>query len=147
MKLHADSHIDHGLTANQLAHIVERFADRTEFFKETIELPPELGDAPCDLYGPAMGDAPIAESEVHYRKRGAQRTWESRCVHRNSERRTRSVSVIAGPHAGEACVLYTAFGGPVAPQEPGDPGCKDADASRAFWAEHALVTLPMLKLS
>lgn len=37
-----------------------------------------------------------------------------------------------------ACVLYTAFGGPAAPQEPGDPGCKDVGASTAFWREHAL---------
>jgi len=37
-----------------------------------------------------------------------------------------------------ACVLYTAFGGPASPQEPGDPGCKDPAASAAFWREHAL---------
>ena len=37
-----------------------------------------------------------------------------------------------------ACMLYTAFGGPIAPQEPGDPGCKDPVASAAFWREHAL---------
>jgi hypothetical protein len=37
-----------------------------------------------------------------------------------------------------ACVLYTAFGGPAAPQEPGDPACKDPSASAAFWREHAL---------
>lgn len=37
-----------------------------------------------------------------------------------------------------ACILYTAFGGPAAPQEPGDPGCKDPAASAAFWQEHAL---------
>lgn len=53
-------------------------------------------------------------------------------------RQVRTVTVIAGPHDGQPCVLFTAFGGPLAPQEPGDPGCKDPDASRAFWAEHAL---------
>ena len=37
-----------------------------------------------------------------------------------------------------ACVLYTAFGGPASPQEPGDPGCKDLAASAEFWREHAL---------
>ena len=37
-----------------------------------------------------------------------------------------------------ACILYTAFGGPAAPQEPGDPGCKDPATSTAFWREHAL---------
>jgi len=37
-----------------------------------------------------------------------------------------------------ACVLYTAFGGPASPQEPGDPTCKDPEASAVFWREHAL---------
>lgn len=37
-----------------------------------------------------------------------------------------------------SCILYTAFGGPAAPQEPGDPGCKDVDAAKKFWADHAL---------
>ena len=37
-----------------------------------------------------------------------------------------------------ACVLYTAFGGPASPQEPGDPGSKDPATSAAFWCEHAL---------
>ena len=37
-----------------------------------------------------------------------------------------------------ACILYTAFGGPASPQEPGDPGCKDPVVSAAFWRDHAL---------
>lgn len=37
------------------------------------------------------------------------------------------------------CILFTAFGGPPAPQEPGDTACKDPAASAAFWREHALV--------
>jgi hypothetical protein len=36
------------------------------------------------------------------------------------------------------CVLYTAFGGPLAPQEPDDPGCKDRATSAEFWRAHAL---------
>lgn len=40
-----------------------------------------------------------------------------------------------------ACVLYTAYGGPLAPQEPDDPACKDVAVSRAFWQEHALLVL------
>jgi hypothetical protein len=36
------------------------------------------------------------------------------------------------------CILYTAFGGPAAPQEPGDPGCKDPEKSTTFWRDHAL---------
>ena len=37
-----------------------------------------------------------------------------------------------------ACVLYTMYGGPVAPQEPGDPNCKNLGDSEAFWSQHAL---------
>lgn len=136
MKMHADTHVDHGLTSSQVAHLLERFADRAEFFIETIELPLELGTAPCGLHGPIMGDAPIADSEVALRRRGA-REWASRIVER-APRQVRTVTVIAGPHDGQPCVMFTAFGGPLAPQEPDDPGCKDREASLRFWAEHAL---------
>lgn len=176
---HADSHVDHGLTEAQIAYLLQRFADRNAFFIETIELPLELGEAPCGLYGPTMGDPPVADHEVTRESRGT-RTWTSRLVAR-PPRPTRKVTVIAGPHEEpcttcrgnlahlvdrepdphpviaaslgpwvgcdhcdsqgvlkHACVLYTAFGGPLTPQEPGDPGCKDLEASWRFWREHAL---------
>lgn len=59
MKKHAESHLDHGLSQPQIDHIFKLFADREEFFTATIELPPELGTAPCALWGPAMGDPEI----------------------------------------------------------------------------------------
>jgi hypothetical protein len=133
---HADSHIDHGLTEAQLSYLIERFADRNSFFIETITLPLDLGTVPCGLYGPLMGDPPLREDEVTHAPRGT-RAWTSRLVDRPA-RQQRDVTVIAGPHDGQACVLYTAFGGPASPQEPGDPGCKDPTASAAFWQEHAL---------
>jgi len=136
MQLHDESHVDHGLTPGQLGWILERYADRSEFFIDTVELPPALGDVPCGLHGPIMGDAPVPDGECRRERRG-EREWDSRLCDR-PERRVREVSVIAGPHGDEPCVLYTAFGGPVAPQEPGDPGCRDVEASEAFWAEHAL---------
>ena len=133
---HHDSHIDHGLTEEQLRYLLDRFADRAAFFLETIELPDQLGTVPCGLYGPVMGDSPIVETEVVHEKRGT-RAWTSRLVERGT-RPTRMVTVIAGPHDGNACMLYTAFGGPASPQEPGDPACKDPDASAVFWRDHAL---------
>lgn len=171
MKRHAESHLDHSLTAAQIAHIFERFATRDSFFIETIELPAELGMVPCGLYGPMMGDEPITALrwDVFDGHRGTRKHL-SRLVHAPS-RPTRQVTVIAGPHeekcvtchgsghvAGghgfgasfpcprdchggtikHSCILYTAFGGPATPQEPGDQDCKDPEASRAFWAEHAL---------
>jgi hypothetical protein len=133
---HQDSHVDHGLSEPQIRYLLDRFADRTAFFLETIELPEDLGTAPCGLYGPLMGDPAVGDDEVENAVRGT-RAWTSRLVDRPT-RPTRKVTVIAGPHDGHACVLYTAFGGPATPQEPGDPGCKDPVASAAFWREHAL---------
>jgi len=133
---HNDSHVDHGLTADQLRYLLDRFAGRHAFFLETIELPEHLGMVPCGLWGPIMGDPPVDEAPVLHEPRGT-RAWTSRIVDRPT-RQTRKVTVIAGPHDGHACVLFTAFGGPASPQEPGDPGCKDPVASAAFWREHAL---------
>lgn len=133
---HKDSHLDHLLTPAQVEFLLERFKDRDGSFAETIEFPPELGTVPCSLHGPIMGDDPIPDEEVFRIPRGV-RTWSSRLTSRRP-RPVRQVTVIAGPHDGHACVLYTAFGGPLAPQEPGDPTCKDVAASSEFWAAHAL---------
>jgi hypothetical protein len=133
---HAASHVDHGLNEVQLRYILDQFVDKTAFFITTIELPEELGTVPCGLYGPLMGDAPIPEGEVVHQKRGT-RAWTSRLIDKPL-RPTRKVTVIGGPHDGHPCILYTCYGGPQAPQEPGDPGCKDPAASATFWREHAL---------
>lgn len=118
MQRHPESHFDHGLTAAQVDHILTRFADRSAFFVETFDLPEDLGTVPCGLFGPLVGDAPVAEGDVTRAPRGT-RPYASRLVDR-TPRATRTVTVIAGPHDGHACIVYTAFGGPVTPQEPGD---------------------------
>lgn len=133
---HLESHVDHGLTEAQLTYLLDRFADRQTFFIEAIILPAVLGTVPCGLYGPLVGDSAIDENAVTYAPRGS-RAWPSRLVDL-PVRQQRAITVIAGPHDGHACILYTAFGGPASPQEPGDPGCKDPEASAAFWREHAL---------
>lgn len=168
---HRDSHVDHSLSEAQIRHLLERFADRSTFFIETITLPAGLGTVPCGLYGPLMGDSAIGEAEVTYAARGT-RSWTSRLIDLPA-RQQHEVTVVAGPHEEEcsicrgsghvpgpgpgfgfslpcpddrckggkiqhACVLYTAYGGPPAPQEPGDPGCKDPETSAAFWRQHAL---------
>lgn len=159
MQIHADTHLDHGLSEYVVAHIVDRFNDRSAFFIETFELPTELGKVDCALYGPAMGDAPVVDAEVTAETRG-DRGYKSRCIAMPA-RQTSTVTVIAGPHAGLPMVLYTAFGGPQAPKEVGeleqaweavaarsprtDEDCVAMDAlrvkleeSRAFWRDHAL---------
>jgi hypothetical protein len=136
MRQHPASHVDHGLTEAQLRYLLDRFADRDSFFIETVTLPRDLGTVPCGLYGPLMGDPIIGEAEVTYARRG-DRAWDSRLI-ALPPRQQHEVTVIAGPHEEHNCILYTAFGGPLAPQEPGDPGCKDPAASAVFWREHAL---------
>lgn len=134
----AASHLDHSLTTKQLAYILSIFKDKEGFFKETITLPEELGTVPCGLYGPLMGDAPYTSSTVGvYSACRAPREYFSNCVNLPT-RQSRQVFVVAGPHEGLACVLYTCYGGPEAPQEPGDPTCRDKDVSGKFWSEHAL---------
>lgn len=162
-----DSHLDHGLTDAQINYIFTRFGDRTAFFIETFTLPDELGAVPCGLYGPMMGDAPVDETDVSYAKRG-ERAWSSRLISRpmrptkmvtviggpheekctrcggygevtqRLENRRQCPDCRGAGKLSHICVLYTAFGGPATPQEPGDPGCKDVAGSKAFWAEHAL---------
>ena len=138
MKIVKESHVDHGLSQAQVDWLVTRFADRKAFFIESVELPAELGTVPCGLYGPKMGDVAVAESEVVYQRRGAREN-ESRMVKRPA-RPTQTVTVIAGPNGPDACVLYTSFGGPLAPKEATDPTLKPEEkaASEGFWREHAL---------
>ncbi len=136
---HADSHLDHSLTAPHVDFILERFKDRDGFFIETVELPENLESLPSGIWGPSAGDPPVAEEDVFYKVRGT-RKCATRAVRRPS-RPSRLMTVIAGPHDGRPCVLFTAYGGPCAPREPGDPGISSWDdivKARAFWAEHAL---------
>lgn len=173
---HAESHLDHNLTPAQVAHVLERFADRQAFFIESFELPFELGTAPCSLHGPVMGDLPVADVDASWQRRGT-RAWDSRVVAREP-RDVRTLTVIAGPHeetcssthdvlriggcngtgktehagmhagagwhqetcercAGSgkikhACIIYTVFGGPLAPQEPGELYAEIAKETRAL---------------
>src|SRR6188768_388779 len=98
----ADSHLDHGLTGPQIAYLVLTFLERDGFFIETIELPPELGTLPCALRGPAVGDPPVgSDAPVFFQKRGG-RAHASRMVAWESKR-TRQLTVIAGPHGDFRC--------------------------------------------
>lgn len=142
MKITKVSHTDHNLTVGQLDFIKQKFADRTAFFLETVELPEELGTVEIALVGPATGANPVAETDVRYVIRGG-RKCATRALPGNTPKPvSRFVTVIAGPHEAEECVLYTAYGGPAAPREPGDPGLKtmaEIEEARVFWAQHALI--------
>lgn len=137
MKLHPESHLDHGLSKEAIAFVLAKFADRQAFFVETFDLPDGMGELDCGLHGPLVGDAPVPEGEVFYRQRG-DRQYGSRMCGRPA-RKTRTCTVVGGPEGGE-CILYTSYGGPAAPREPNDPNLPDVEreASAMFWAVHAL---------
>lgn len=133
------SHIDHGLTEEQLHWLLEKYKDRDGFFIDTTTLPAERGTLQCGLHGPAVGDEPVAEEEVRYECRPG-RNWPSRICDR-PQRSTSTVTIIAGPVGEHRCLLYTVYGGPAAPREALDPYIEseeERDASEAFWAVHAL---------
>jgi len=168
-KLHHD---DHDITDPQLDYIKKVMMEIPPvmgFFIRQIEIPEELGQVPCGLYGPLMGDSPVDEYQVHYVQRG-DRPWkdrilkrvEGKCSFKEPEilpkRFVDYVQVIgvrdydcALGAEGERFVdgwqrnesdmydLFTIFGGPLAPQHPEDPANKDVEAAKAFWAQHALV--------
>jgi hypothetical protein len=158
----SESHLDHDLTLGHLRLILERFGARDQFFAESIPLPETLPPLPCALRGPAVGLDPVPNAHVTLHPRPG-RSYPSRLLRRPALDLTqigaplhygeealselwtpllvRTLTVIAGPGLGLPCVLYTAFGGPMAPREPGDPSLPEAEraASEAFWAEHALV--------
>jgi hypothetical protein len=138
MKITADSHADHRLTPEHLAWLCERFADRQAFFIEEVLLPGRLPSVECGLHGPKAGDAPVLEEEVTYVTRG-EREGKSRMCKR-PPRPTRTLTVVAGPHGEEPCILYTAYGGPQAPREPFDSSLDERAKreSEMFWSAHAL---------
>jgi hypothetical protein len=127
-------HADHALTEAHKALAENVAAEKEGFFLVTLELPEDLPDLPCVLWGPAMGDPAIAESEVVRVKRSDDRP-PSRMVARPS-RPSRLMTVIG--IGGET--IFTAHGGPAAPREVGDPSMNEEEAKEAeeFWAQHAL---------
>ncbi len=142
----AESHLDHGLTAAHLSFILKAFdsGEQEGVILLTLELPEELEGLPSALYGPLCGDQSVDEqtAPVTFEKRGG-RAHESRLVAWPT-RKSRLVSVIAGPHGDIPCLLYTAFGGPISPKEPADPSLapEEQEDASAFWAAHALASLP-----
>lgn len=140
LALHAMSHTDH-VPAIVLGYVLGRFTNRTGFFTDTFELPKFLPELDLTLYGPVCGDPPVSDEDtVEVNRPG--RDWKSRCVNRPAKK-TRLCTIIAGPWDGNDCVLYTVFGGPLAPHELGDPALLKDEAkylkSREFWRDHALV--------
>lgn len=146
------SHVDHGLTPAQTAYVLGALNGEAAltlrvgnppcaFFICEVELPTELGTVPCALLGPVTGGPAVPESACFRAKRG-DRPNVSRLT-RQAPTLSRRVTVIGGvskdrPTAG--VIVFTAYGGPLAPQEVGDPflATGDLPVSERFWSEHAL---------
>lgn len=143
VKVIPQSHVDHGLSPEQLRWLLDQCEDRDAFFIQTFTLPDHLGTVECGLVGPALGLSPVTEDEVAYVIRGNRKCASRVLREPTAKPQTRMVTVIAGPTQGhDGLVLYTAYGGPSAPREPGDTTIPTWDGvveSRAFWAEHALI--------
>jgi hypothetical protein len=106
-----------------------------------------------DLRGPSCGDREITEDLVQYRVRPGRRNTTRAllaftddlggvCWNLAQLRTVDVVTVVIGEHAGQERVLFTVYGGQPAPREPGDTAIaswEELEASRKFWAVHALV--------
>ena len=130
-------HADHGIAPEQMEYIKGRLEQEAPqgFFLREISLPRELGAVRNAMYGPAAGDAPVPESDVSYRPRG-DRPWSDRVV--SWPARPVDYVQAIGTREGDAFKLFTVYGGPLAPQNPDDPGCRDVEGARKFWSQHAL---------
>lgn len=133
--LNGVSHMDHAMTAGAHLAVLSAIAEVEGFRILQLTVTEEQ---PCKLHGPIVGEPPVSATEAFSERRGA-RPWESRMC-RRPDGMTHTVTVIVGPHEG-ATILYTAYPGPLAPREPGDPALTEPGVragSEAFWAEHAL---------
>jgi hypothetical protein len=130
------SHLDHGLTMAHLRFLLDQIPTVNGLTVKTLELPEELPSLPCGLHGPVMGDEPVPEDEVRYETRN-DRPNESRICDRGT-RLVRLLTVVIGPDG----MLFTAYGGPPAEREPGDPSLQEdpdaLNAAKGYWKLHAL---------
>jgi hypothetical protein len=130
-------HADHNIMVDQMVYIQQQLIGQDlGFFIKEIALPEGLGWVPNAMHGPCMGDEPITDDEVTLQFRG-DRAWTDRLTTR-PPRPCRYVQAIGMNNGDEGFVLFTVYGGPLAPQNPNDPYCADPESARAFWATHAL---------
>lgn len=135
-------HADHGISPETISAMVATlFPCAPGFFLHTFTLPEGAPDALNALHGPACGDAPVLDSECSMEQRTADRPPSRLCS--RPKRPTRLVTIIGETGYNlEDTVIYTAYGGPCAEREPGDPSMMDNPeaqaAAAAFWSEHAL---------
>ena len=145
-KITDDSHADHldAKTMGVVREIVRDGESKTlvsfpGFQIHEVTLPAFLPAVKSALRGPMTGEAAVKESLVHYGTRGG-RPNISRLTNLPATTDRRVTVLVSQAKDSTEWTLVTAYGGPLAPQEPSDPYLpaeKHAD-SVAFWSEHAL---------
>ena len=144
----AGTHTDHGLLPQHWGFVLDVAGMHVAACEQegggltplirAVTLPSGCPDVENGLYGPACGDAPVTDDEVTL-----ERPWADRLVARPT-RPTRLLTIVAVPEfrdvpeKGKRLVAFTAYGGPMAPQNPEDPGNRDPEGARVFWSQHAL---------
>lgn len=144
------SHLDHAMTPTQrryaLAAVREGRATclvgefGPAFYIASVKLPAHGScgpTVPCALRGPSVGDPPIGDADTFRACRvanGQPRPNGSRMVRLPMGASDTLTAIVIGGN------LATMYGGPLAPREPDDPDIpeNELEASREFWAEHAL---------
>lgn len=131
-------HKDHALTPKHEAAAEAALREGGPGFR-IVQVPVE-DPLPSALYGPAAGDQPVTDAFAKMQTRG-DRPQPSRMVQRPS-RPSNTMTVIGKVNEDGTVEVYTAYGGPLAPREPGDPSLSPEEKaeSEKFWAEHALAT-------
>lgn len=140
-----DSHADHldAQTLNVVREIMRDgesriLVDFGPFQIHEVYLPAHMPSVHCALRGPTTGEAPVTEDQCHYGTRGG-RPNISRLTDLPATL-SLTVTVLVSEIENGRGTLVTAYGGPLAPQEPGDPYLPEDGHEGAvkFWAEHAL---------
>jgi hypothetical protein len=142
----ADSHF-HGISGEVRSYVLSAIEGNlpnvkfcvgenalSPFVIATVTLPSVMGEVPCDLRGPVVGDDPIDNDSVYFANRPgvSYRTWDSRITTLPPLMQNK-VTVIASEQG-----VITMFGGPLSEQEVNDPSTDRTDERAKFWATHAL---------
>ncbi len=134
-------HADHGIDAATLLWALSHLTT-DGFFNRTLTLPESHIGVSCGLYGPSVGDAPIADDATYMVVRNPERGGVNPPARMTSQplRPTRLLTFI-GSKEGDNVTIYTSYGGPAAPRLPGDSTLTTEEEKAeavAFWATHAL---------
>lgn len=132
-------HADHGIKEAHMRLIDALMAGREGFFIEALPLGSLSGTLQSALYGPSVGDAPVADSEVVYEVRG-DRAGPSRLIDRPQRPADHMVVIGIGGDDPKVFTAYGNIGDRIAPREWWDASMKPHETAEAaaFWREHAL---------